>query len=223
MDAAGIRAVLFDMDGTMFDTERLWLEVVRLALDEMKLPGPAELYQNVLGMTGKPTSDYLVEAFQLNTPAKQERFSKLCQSYYERIFVRGRVKIKKGLLELLEYLQTQGIPWAVVTSSERWEVQKYFGLCDLTFTPEMIVSAESSLQGKPAPDPFLNAAKQLGVPAAECLVLEDSRFGIQAAIKAGMRAIMIPDLIVPDETDRHPSVEIVPDMTCVIRFLKENA
>ena len=116
---------------------------------------------------------------------------------YDAIVEREGIAIKPGLLELLDWLDAQGIPKAVATSTRRDRAQAKLQQTALLSRFTALVGGDEIATGKPAPDIFLVAAARLGEAAADCLVLEDSEPGVRAALAAGMTPIMVPDLHPP--------------------------
>jgi len=116
---------------------------------------------------------------------------------YEAIIEREGIAVKPGLIELLAWLDAEGIPKAVATSTRRARAQAKLVRTQLADRFAAIVGGDEIARGKPAPDIYLEAAARLGIPAGECVALEDSEPGIHAALAAGMMPIMVPDIGVP--------------------------
>ena len=116
---------------------------------------------------------------------------------YDAIVAREGIALKPGLLDLLEWLEAEGIPKAVATSTRRDRALAKLELTSLAPRFVALVGGDEVARGKPAPDIFLAAAQRLGEPAPRCLVLEDSEPGVRAALAAGMTPIMVPDLHAP--------------------------
>jgi HAD superfamily hydrolase (TIGR01509 family) len=192
-----IRAVLFDMDGLMFDTEAIYARTWNAAAKEFGYKLTDDLYRQCVGKKISDCELILVRTFGKTFPLKAF-MKRAWEVWYDTMQKNGAPK-KPGLIELLDYLDEKRISRAVVTSSTR-EIAM-FTLGDVAKRYDAIVTGEEVQNGKPAPDIFLLAVKRLKVAPEDCLVLEDSNAGMQAAHRAGMRAIMIPDLIPPtDET-----------------------
>jgi HAD superfamily hydrolase (TIGR01509 family) len=132
------------------------------------------------------------------------------------------IPLRAGARELLGYLAGQGIPRAVATSSRRPTVDRYLAHVGLLDRFDAIVSREDVANPKPAPDPFITAAARLGVPASDCVALEDSYHGITAAHAAGMMAVMVPDLLPVTDAVRAKCVTVAQDLHHVLMLL-ENA
>ena len=201
-DTHPIRAVIFDMDGLMLDTERMAQLAWQRAGAEFGFTLPDELYLQAVGRTAVATEILFRQGLGSEFPFADIYARK--QHYLYTAIENEGIPTKAGLLELLELLERQGLPKAVATSTARALALRKLAAAGLLHRFSIIVCGDEVPNGKPAPDIFLAAAQKLGVAPANCLVLEDSLAGIRAAHAAGMRAIMIPDLIQPpvDQQER---------------------
>lgn len=190
------RAVLFDMDGTVFDTERIGVEAWQFVGKQLKLPITETLAMSCIGFTEVMTKEML---FQAVGPFDYELAAEHYRWFITRYVTEHGVPIKKGLLQLLEFSEAAGIAKALATSSHAEIVQYYLESAHLEGRFDYVITGEQVSHGKPDPEIFVKAAGHLGVKPDECLVLEDSACGIQAASAAGMRVVFIPDLTAPDQ------------------------
>ena len=174
-----IQGVLFDMDGLMFDTERIGYEGWKYAGKKLGIHMKDELIASFRGTGEKEKYD---EAFTLRTVYAKEWIDK------------NGLPVKKGLVELLEYLKRENIPAALATSTNRKKAMGYLDMANVTEYFSASVCGDEVKAAKPAGDIFIAAAEALGVPTEKCLVLEDSPNGLKAAKNAGCKAIVIPDL-----------------------------
>jgi HAD superfamily hydrolase (TIGR01509 family) len=127
--------------------------------------------------------------------------------------MRSLLTLKAGVVELLDQLDEMGLPRAICTSSSREEVEHNLLLHALTHRFHAVVAAGDYAQGKPHPEPFMRAAEVLGVAPEDCLALEDSHNGVRSAAAAGMRTVMVPDLL--PATDEIRSLCIWSPLTCM--------
>ncbi len=190
-----ISAVIFDMDGLMFDSERvardLWFDIARRRGYSIS----NDVYLSILGTNIKATMSILQHALGPDAPVAAMQEEK--QLALEDAVRLKTVPLKSGLIELLDALETLGLRKAVGTSSPHALARLKLGTYGLLPRFEHIVGGDQVSHAKPAPDIFLAVAEKIGVEPAQCVVLEDSENGVRAAHAAGMRPIMIPDLVQP--------------------------
>ena len=190
-----IEAIIFDMDGLMFDTESLnmrgWIYAGTLhghAITEEQI---RKHIGSNLAATKKMMTEQMGPGFDFDA-VRQDRID-----YAFRHIEEHGTPLKKGLRELLRYLKEKGFKTAIASSSEERFVQYYLRHAKLDHEFDAVVCGNKVERSKPHPDIFLKAASDLGCSPDECLVLEDSLHGVTAASRAGMRVVMIPDLVQP--------------------------
>jgi HAD superfamily hydrolase (TIGR01509 family) len=206
---AKIDAVIFDMDGLIFDTER---PIRRVVLDAARAVGfemPEAFYQTMIGMPG-PECDLLVKA-HFGSGFPFEAYDDACRSGIARVLGEG-VSVKPGAAELLGELHARRMPLALATSSGRAYAEHHLRNADLRHFFVAVATRNDVSRGKPHPDPFLKAAADLGVAPARCLVLEDSHNGVRAAHAAGCLPIMVPDLLEANDEMRSLCLLIARDL-----------
>jgi HAD superfamily hydrolase (TIGR01509 family) len=187
-----IKAVVFDMDGLLVDTEVVYRDAMMEVSRRRGLELPLDVFLTMVGSPLAHTRTVATEHFG-------EDFD--CDAWiadtwtlaHERIDL--GVALKAGVTELLDALEAADIPRAVATSSSHATVERQLGPNGLIPRFQAIVARGDYARGKPNPDPFLVAAERLGVDPASCLALEDSHNGVRAAHAAGMMTIMVPDLL----------------------------
>jgi HAD superfamily hydrolase (TIGR01509 family) len=185
------------MDGLMIDTERLAIEAWRLAGTDFGFPITGEIFMNMVGRDLRHGDRVLVETFGSDFPTTsvRERY----RAYMDRWINEGKLSVKPGLLDLLSFLDEISMPKAVATSTDYDRAIHKLSIANLLERFTVVITGDQVQKGKPAPDIFLTAAKRLGVLPENCIVLEDSDAGIQAAYVAGMTPVMIPDIKPPSE------------------------
>jgi HAD superfamily hydrolase (TIGR01509 family) len=202
-------AVVFDMDGLIFDTESLYRDAMIGAAIEcghvMQLP----LYLSTIGLSGESTRALLDahygQAFDFDA------FWEIASKQF-RAMVEVRLCLKTGVVELLDALDEAGLSRAIATSSRHHDVRRHLAAHGLRERFQAVVAEGDYAHGKPNPDPFLKAAERLGVAPELCLALEDSYNGVRAAASAGMMTIMVPDLLDPTEEMHRLCVLIARDL-----------
>lgn len=192
-----IKAVIFDMDGLILDTEKLLVKYWCQAANEAGFPMQREHALNIRSLARKFAIPYLQGIFGENFDYVKIR-SRRMELMKEHIAAHG-LETKPGITTLLDYLDSRGIPAAIATATDIQRTEDYLGKVGLLGRFSRIVCAAMVESGKPKPDIYLYAAQQLGLPANECLALEDSPNGVRSASSAGCVTVMVPDLTRPDE------------------------
>lgn len=190
------KAVLFDMDGLIFDTERFYKMSWQVAAKEQGFEISEALYSRFIGTPDPECEAMLSEHFA--DMIDMARYKLTRDQHFHQKRKQG-VALKGGFHDLFLFLQTNKIKLALVTSSHKPEVDFNFSHSDYLDKFDTIVTAEDVIQGKPHPDCYLLACERLEVNPAECLVLEDSNNGVVAGYQAGCEVIMVPDLLPPNE------------------------
>jgi HAD superfamily hydrolase (TIGR01509 family) len=189
------RAVIFDMDGLMLDTERLRKQLFERVVAEHGMTLSDRVYLQTIGRTVRDSRLIFAEHMGVDFPFEALRIKRR-EIEYAYIDQYG-VPTKPGLASVLDWLEARAFPRAVATSSARDTAHRLLQAAGVRQRFEIIVGGDDVTHGKPAPDLFLLAAARLGVAPSDCVVLEDSSAGIRAAHRAGMTPILVPDLQPP--------------------------
>lgn len=188
-------AVIFDMDGLIFDTEALYHKALLRLADERGFPSITQAtVDRTIGLSWSNTRALL--ARELPSHVDVDEFIGAWTDRYEAL-AQDELALKPGVMELLDVLDAAGIARAVATGSYRDVALRHLAEFELHCRFDTIVAKEDYVHGKPAPEPFLTSAARLRVDPSRCWALEDSCYGIRSAHGAGMQAIMIPDLLTP--------------------------
>jgi HAD superfamily hydrolase (TIGR01509 family) len=204
-----VKAVVFDMDGLLVDTETVVFAAMRHAAAAIGGAIPFATFQRMVGLTHASSDLILMEHF--GEGFDLEAFSAAVSVYFRQEQAAG-IALKAGVVEILDELDRLGLPRAVATSSSHYAVEQSLGPHGLLGRFDAIVPREMQDHGKPHPDPFLKAAAALGVAPQDCLALEDSHNGVRAAHAAGMMTIMVPDMLDPTEEMQTLTVRIAADL-----------
>ena len=189
-----VEAVVFDLDGTLLDTEPLYSQAFYAALAECGYSLPAEAYDRLVGLPS--TTRRVLLPGMISSGFQAEPFFHAYYRHRSRLTAQG-VLLKPGAARLLDRLAAADIPCAVATSASAATAAAHVGRPELAGRFAAVVTRDDVAQGKPAPDSFLAAASAMGVAPACCLALEDSDHGVHAASAAGMMVVMVPDTVVP--------------------------
>jgi HAD superfamily hydrolase (TIGR01509 family) len=184
-------AILFDLDGTLIDTESLALASGMAAFEQLGLSVTEDFMHGLVGKDMPTAARLIAEA---HPTLDQAALHPIWQEGFQAGVNRG-LSLKPGVAELLAACL---VPMAIVTSSRRAEAHHKLGVAGISDAFVHVVVYEDVTAPKPAPDPYLLAAEMLGVDPARCLVFEDSETGAEAAFRAGCRVVQVPD-VVPSE------------------------
>lgn len=192
-----IKAVIFDMDGLILDTEKLLVKYWVQAANEAGFPMQRVHALNIRSLARKFAIPYLQGLFGEEFDYVKIR-SRRMELMAEHLKKTG-LETKAGLRELLSYLKENNIPAAVATATDLQRTEAYLSEVGVLNFFDKIVCATMVESGKPKPDIYIYAAKQLGLDPSECMALEDSPNGVRSASSAGCVTVMVPDLTQPDD------------------------
>ena len=204
---ASCRAVIFDMDELLLDTERIAKWAWKKAAAERGYLISDELINRVVGRQIEDTHRIFREGLGQDFPSEDVRKKRM--EYADTLMQEEGVPLKAGARELLSFLRGCRMACGVATSTQReaalWRLER----AEVVDLFDAIVTREDVVNSKPDPEIFLTAARRLGQPAGACLVLEDSESGVRAAHAAGMSVINVPDLLAPSAEVRSLSLAVM--------------
>jgi len=213
---ADIGGVIFDMDGLLLDSERVALATVAAAAAELGIEWREEVGLAMVGLNSKDGPAVIRRHLGEDFPVAElyEVFGRR----YEATIAEGRIPLKGGVGELFDVLDRLALGRVVATSTQRARAEPKLAAVGLLARLHGMVCGDEVARGKPAPDIFLAAAAQLGVPVANCLVLEDSNAGVRGALAAGARVVMVPDLLQPAADVQAAGVPLALSLHDLARF-----
>ncbi|MCC5850690.1 MAG: HAD family phosphatase [Verrucomicrobia bacterium] len=211
-----LRAVIFDMDGTLIDTERIGAASWDHAGEDVGVVVPEAVKRDMVGRN-MPDIQNLVE--RAMPEADTQRLLDRANHHYHRLIQEAPPPVKSGARELLEALRKLNVPMAVATSSRSFQAEDKLGRTGLRDFFQVIVAGDQVARGKPDPEIFQTAAEAMGFHARECAVFEDSGPGIEAAERSGALSIFVPEFWPPDPAQALFAHETFPDLIQAGAFL----
>lgn len=213
-----IKGAIFDMDGLMLDTEKILVRFWKEASLEYGYNMTDENVYEIRSLSRKYSIPLLKGIFGNDFPFNEirNRRIQLMNNYIDKY----GFEIKKGLFEILKYLRNNNYNIAVATATERERAETYLKKINAYNYFDTIICGDMVQNGKPAPDIYITASKQLGLSPMECVAFEDSPNGIKSAYSAGCKVIMIPDLTQPDDNIIHLLSGVYDSLDMAIDFFE---
>lgn len=215
-----IEAVIFDMDGVIFDTEKFYLEIWIKVFAECGLKMTKEIYVPLMGTGRKNVKAVFRKKFGDDLPV-DEMYIRKDKLLFEAID-NNEVPLKPGALELLSYLRDNGYKIALATSAKKDRVTKQLMYNNMTSMFDAIVCGDDVVNSKPDPEIFLKAAKKVNINPENCVVIEDSLAGIKGANKGNMIGFHVEDLREADDEIIKYSTKAFKNLIQIKEYLKEN-
>ena len=211
-----VAAVVFDMDGVLFDTESLYEKAALGAAREVGIEMTSAFFRSTVGSPWPVVRQQMLDRYGPDLAVDQ--LSEISRRHF-REMADAQDILKPGVLELLDEL---GLPCAVATSSARPTVERHLLRHQLDGRFRGIAAHGDYARHKPHPDPFLKAAELLGVEPRSCLALEDSHHGVRSGSSAGMMTVMVPDLLPATDEICALCLHVVPDLHAVRRLISDS-
>ena len=215
-----VAAVVFDMDGVLFDTETLYEKAALAAAREVGIPMTSEFFRGTVGSPWPVVRQQMLDHYGPDLAV--DELSEISRRLFRELSDTQDI-LKPGVLELLDLLDELRLPRAVATSSSRATVERHLQRHALAERFHGIAAHGDYVRHKPHPDPFLKAAEILGVDPRACLAIEDSHHGVRSASSAGMMTVMVPDLLPATDEICALCLHVVPDLHEVRRLLTGSA
>ena len=212
------QAVVFDMDGVIFDTERLVIEFWKEVAKKHNIPNVEHTCIQCLGTNRVRTREIFLENYGADFPFDPYRaeVTELFNTHYKGV----PLPTKPGVRELLRYLQEQNIKVGLASSTAQHLVRDEIGTAGLLPYFQTLVCGDMVEYSKPAPDIFLKACEILNADPTKSIAIEDSFNGIRSAHCAGMTPIMVPDQVQPTDEIRTLAFHVMPSLLDVLNWLK---
>jgi HAD superfamily hydrolase (TIGR01509 family) len=214
-----VAAVVFDMDGVLFDTETQYEKAALAAAREVGIDMTSAFFRGTVGSPWPVVRQQLLDHYGPDLAV--DELSEISRRIFRELCETQEI-LKPGVLELLDLLDELGLPRAVATSSARPTVERHLQRHGLLDRFGGIAAHGDYDRHKPHPDPFLKAAALLGVAPRDCLALEDSHHGVRSASSAGMMTVMVPDLLPATDEICALCLHVVPDLHDVRRLINDS-
>ncbi|MBQ6888915.1 MAG: HAD family phosphatase [Lachnospiraceae bacterium] len=212
------KAVIFDMDGVLFDTEKLCRETWNKIAKEHNLDNIDEVLTACTGSNRQDTILYMKKVYGEDFDALA--FMEICSQINIKKMQEEGIPIKKGAKEILDYLKEENYKVGLASSTRKCRVLENLKNSGFKDYFQVVIGGDMIEHSKPSPDIYLLACKELGVNPAETFAIEDSPNGIRSAYNAGMKAIMVPDLLPPTEEILSMTITCKNDLFEVIEYFK---
>ncbi|MBO6158282.1 MAG: HAD family phosphatase [Firmicutes bacterium] len=212
-----IDAIVFDMDGVLFDTERVSRDCWRQIAKEHQIEGIDEVYPMMIGVNHTDGLEIFRKIYGEGIDG--EAFLAECGVLMKKRLHEEGLPLKQGVLELLEYLRQNQIPAAICSSTAVPVIKDHLMQAHMESYFQAIIGGNMVLHSKPQPDIYLKACEELGKDPARCMAIEDSPNGIRSASAAGMIPVMIPDLVEPTDELRALSFRVEKSLTSFLTYL----
>ena len=212
-------AVIFDMDGVIFDTERAVISCWKTLSETCDLPDIENICIECIGTTSEMTRSIMLRHYGNDFP--YDELSEQVSRIFEQRYSGRNLPVKNGAEHILSHLKAAGIKVALASSTRSDIVRRELTDTGLIGYFDEIVGGEMAARSKPAPDIFLMAAEKLAAGSSpdHFYVIEDSYNGIRAAHAAGMHPVMVPDILQPDEEIRSLAEIVLPDLYAAADWL----
>lgn len=216
-----MRTVIFDMDGVLFDTEKLCQDSWIAVAGERGLPGMEEIFPRCIGLNANDSRQVVLGAY--GQDFGYDDFRKRASEWFWEYIENNGLPMKPGVNELLRWLKENGWTVGLASSTRGESVRKCLERAGIRDYFEEVVTGDMVEHSKPLPDIYLLACSRLGAEPAESYAIEDSPNGIRSAYAAGMHTLMVPDMIAPDEEMRQLSEKIFDSLGGVLEFFQESS
>lgn len=214
-----LQGVLFDMDGVLFDTEKIYWRIEKELLQDLGLPVKEDLKDKVMGANHTQIRITMRDIY--GPEFNFDKFTEIKRAKISKELKDNGVQKKEGVEYLLKYLKNNNYKIAVASSTRYNTVVELLKSADIFSYFDAIVGGDMIEKSKPEPDIFLAAAREIDVAPISCAAIEDSVNGVKSAVAAGCITIMVPDMIEPTAELKQIATAILPSLKDVPTFLEE--
>lgn len=211
-------AVVFDMDGVIFDSERAVMNCWLLLADKYGIKDIEKPYLACTGTTVQKTKQIMLEAYGDDFP--YDEYAKEASRMYHEKYDGGRLPMKSGVIEILDFLRSNGKKIALASSTRKETVINQLRDARILDYFDEVITGDMVTRSKPEPDIFLLACEKIGVEPNRAYAIEDSYNGIRAAYRGGLKPIMVPDLLPADQEMREKAEEVIDNLDNVVLYLR---
>lgn len=215
-----IQGIIFDMDGVIFDTERVYLDTWRRVFKKYDYEFRDEVYISVMGTGRSNVKKVFIENYGDNLPIAK-MYDDKDEMFFE-IINEGKVPVKKGAIEILQYLKNENYKVALATSAKRVRTEKQIKYKEIYKYFDSIICGDDVYACKPNPEIFLKASSSIEVEPKKCIVIEDSEAGVKCAYNANMNVIHVEDLKKADSNIKNITNKYFKNLVEVKEYIEKN-
>ncbi len=211
------KAVVFDMDGVIFDSERAVMQCWEEVASRHNIPNIEKAILACTGTTMVRTREIMLNLYGADFP--YDEYARESSVIFHSRYDGGRLPMKQGVKELLTFLKERGKKIALASSTRQQVVTDELRDAGIIEYFDRIICGDMVSRSKPAPDIFLKACEELNISPSDSYAIEDSYNGIRAAHAGGLHPIMVPDLLPADEEMQSLAEIVLPSLTSVMEYL----
>lgn len=211
------KAVVFDMDGVIFDSERAVMQCWKEVASRHNIPDIEKAILACTGTTMVRTREIMLNLYGADFP--YDEYARESSAIFHSRYDGGRLPMKPGVKELLTFLKERGKKIALASSTRQQVVTDELRDAGIIEYFDRIICGDMVSRSKPAPDIFLKACEELNISPSDSYAIEDSYNGIRAAHAGGLHPIMVPDLLLADEEMQSLAEIVLPNLTSVMEYL----